>query len=213
MALVQDQVAGMIGARCAPEMVEADVVQRGAGGEAGNVAAQFARLAVRPHHHRHRVPADQAADAPLHRGVAGGLRLLRGRDRVDIGGGRVERQVAAGTSRGVHHPFQQEVRALGAVVLDHRIERIHPLAGFGGVDVLVEDIFELIHEVSTAPQACLQGIRAVGESARQQLSLATCRSPRQTHAHTRTHGPPPVSRDVRPAPHGSARRRRPPRSC
>ncbi len=148
VALMKHQITRMIGTGSAPEMVEAHVVQGGAGGEAGDVAAKLARLAVRTHHHRHRVPADQRADAPLHRGVAGHLRLVRRRDGVDVFGGRIERQVAAGAARAVDHPFQQEMRAFGAVVMDHRVERVHPLPGFGGVEVLVEDVVELIHEDS-----------------------------------------------------------------
>ena len=71
---------------------------------------------------------------------------MAGRDGVDVLGGRVERQVAAGAPGGVDHPFQQVMRPLGTVMADDGVERFHPLACFGGVDVLMEDIVELIHE-------------------------------------------------------------------
>jgi hypothetical protein len=145
MALMKHQVARVIGRWRAPEMVEADVVQRGAGREAGDMAAQLARLAVGAHDHGHGVPADQRTDTPFHRRIAGHLRLVARRDGVDVFGGRVERQVAAGTTRVIDHALEQEMRTLGAIVLNHRIERIHPLAGFGGVDILIEDVVELIH--------------------------------------------------------------------
>src|SRR5690606_7250622 len=80
MALNVNQVATMVLARCAPEMVEADVVQRGAGREAGDVAADTVVLSVGFHHHGHSVPADQRADPPLQVMVPGGADLLVGRD-------------------------------------------------------------------------------------------------------------------------------------
>src|SRR5690606_522736 len=87
VALDVEQVTGVVFAGCAPEVVEADVVERGRGAEGGDVAAQVAGLAVGAHHHRHRVPADQRADPPLDLRVAGGLGLLAGRDGVDVIGG------------------------------------------------------------------------------------------------------------------------------
>src|SRR3546814_20077433 len=59
VALDVEQVAGVLVARRAPEMVEADVVKRGRRAEGGDVAAQVAGLAVGAHHHGHRVPADR----------------------------------------------------------------------------------------------------------------------------------------------------------
>src|SRR5690606_3863895 len=89
VALGRDVVARVVAVGAAEEVVEADVVERGRAGEAGDVAAQVAGLAVGPHHHRHRVPADDRADAPFQGLVAGDLRLQVRRDGVDVfGGGR-----------------------------------------------------------------------------------------------------------------------------
>src|SRR5690606_24179979 len=84
MALDVEQVAGVVFGRRTPEVVEADVVERGAGGEAGDVATEVAGLAVGPDHHRHRVPADDRADLPLHRLVTRDLGLQVRRDGVDV---------------------------------------------------------------------------------------------------------------------------------
>ena len=46
-----------------------------------------------------------------------------------------ERQVRAGAARVVDQLLEQEVRALGAFGVDHRLERLEPLAGFLGVYV------------------------------------------------------------------------------
>src|SRR6185437_9131844 len=138
MALIENQIARMVLARRAPEMVETDVVQRGAGGETGDVPAEFARLAVGAHHHRHRVPADQRADAPFHRRVAGRFGLEMRGNGVDVFGGRIERQVPAGTARLVHQLFEQEVRALGAFGADHGVDRFDPFAGFRRIGIVVE---------------------------------------------------------------------------
>src|SRR3546814_3812448 len=93
VALDVEQVAGVLVARRAPEMVEADVVKRGRQAEGGDVAAQVAGLAVGAHHHGHRVPADHRTDAPFHLLVAGRLGFLAGREGVDDFGGRLYRTV------------------------------------------------------------------------------------------------------------------------
>src|SRR3546814_7268454 len=113
VALDVEQVAEVLVARRAPEMVEADVVKRGRRAEGGDVAAQVAGLAVGAHHHGHRVPADHRADAPFHLRVAGRLGLLAGRDGVDVFGGRRERQVRAGAAGELDHAVEQLVRARG----------------------------------------------------------------------------------------------------
>src|SRR5699024_6060136 len=96
VALDVQQVARVLLRRGAPEVVEADVVQGRAGGEAGDVATQVTGLAVGADHHGHGVPADDRAVPPLQRGVAGALGLQVRRDGVDVLGGRGERQVRAG---------------------------------------------------------------------------------------------------------------------
>ena len=49
----------------AEEVIEADLVERRRRREGRDVAADAVRLAVGAHHHRHRIPADEALDPPL----------------------------------------------------------------------------------------------------------------------------------------------------
>src|SRR5690606_28670640 len=150
VALDVDQVARMLLAGRAPEVVEADVVEGGAGGEAGDVAAQVARLAVGAHHHGHGVPADQAADAPFHGRITVALGLQVRRDGVGVRGGRMEGQRRAGPARQLGHAFQQLVGALGTVVVQHRLQRLHPLPGLGRIGIVFKYVVEPVHVLSWA---------------------------------------------------------------
>jgi hypothetical protein len=105
------------------------------GGEAGDVPADATVFAIRVHHHRQRVPADDRADLPLQRMVARRALLEVRRNGVEVGGGRVERQEGAGPARLLDQRLEQEVRALGSLALQHRFEGFEPLAGFLRVHV------------------------------------------------------------------------------
>ena len=151
VALDVEDVARVVFAGGAPEVVEADVVQRGARGEAGDVAAEVAGLAVGAHDRGHGVPADDAADAPLHRGVAVALGFQVRRDGVDVFGGGLERQVGAGAAGQFDHALQQVVGALGAVGVEHGLHGFDPLAGFGGVEVVFQRVGQPVHSVFLRP--------------------------------------------------------------
>ena len=110
VALDEQQVARMAVAGRAPEVVEAHVIERGAGGEAGGVTAQVAGLAVGTDHGGHRVPADDGTQAPFDGGITGGFGFQARGDGVDVFGGGRERQERAGTAGQFHHAFQQLVR-------------------------------------------------------------------------------------------------------
>ena len=139
---------GMAVAGRAPEVVEADVVQRRRRGEAGDVAAEVTGLAVGAHHHRHRVPADDRADAPFQFGVAGALGFqLRG-DGVDVLGGRGERQVSARTTGQLDHAFQQLMRALRPFDINDGLQRLDPLLGFQRVRIVVQHLVQPVHRRS-----------------------------------------------------------------
>ena len=70
VALHEHEVAAVVLRRRVPEVVEADLVQRRRRLVARDVPAQLGGLLVGLQHRRHRVPADQRADAPLDRLVA-----------------------------------------------------------------------------------------------------------------------------------------------
>src|SRR5438067_12156785 len=123
MTLDEDQVAGMLLRRRAPEVIEAHFVERRRGGVAREMTAVLGGHAVRLQHHRQRIPADVGLDAPLERAVARIIRLAPRRDRVDVGGVGLERQIRAAAARVVDQPLEQVVGAFGAVSFQHRIDR------------------------------------------------------------------------------------------
>jgi hypothetical protein len=69
--------------------------------------------------------------------VAGTALLEVRRNGVDVARLRAERNVDAGAARGVDQALQQEMRALGAVDLENRVQRVEPFLGFGGVDIVL----------------------------------------------------------------------------
>ena len=135
MALDVEQVAAEGVGGGAPEMVEADLVQRGRGCVGGDVAAVLGTLPVGLHDHGHGVPADVGLEAPLDGPVARVLGLLPERDGIQVGGVGPERQVGAGTARVIHHLVQQELGALRAGGAQDGIDGLDPLAGLFGIQV------------------------------------------------------------------------------
>src|SRR5690606_5952344 len=131
------EVAVAVGA-AAPEVVEADIVERGGGSEAGDVAAEAGVVAVGAQHHGHRVPADVGADAVFDRIVAGGGNLLVDGDGVDVIGGGVERHVHAGVAAMLDQAFEQIMGAFGANFGDDAFQRLEPFVGFLRVDILAQ---------------------------------------------------------------------------
>ncbi|MNT43866.1 hypothetical protein D3C72_1803600 [compost metagenome] len=84
VALIEDQVAAVLLGRRLEEVVEANVVQGGTGGEARNVAAQVRVFQVGAHHHGQRVPTHQRANAAFHEQVARHACFVGHRDGVAI---------------------------------------------------------------------------------------------------------------------------------
>ena len=97
--LVKNEVAGVAVVGAAEKMIEAYIVQGGAGGKAGNMSAQALVVIIAAHHHGQRVPAHQRADAALHEDITGHHLFFGGCDGV--GKGRRDRswQTQAGTHR------------------------------------------------------------------------------------------------------------------
>jgi hypothetical protein len=155
--LDEDLVAEAAVVLPAPEVVEADVVERRRGGERRQVATQAGEAVVRPVDHRHRVPADVGADALLDVLVRREPGLLVGRDRVDVVGRDHRGDVDPLVTRTLHEPRQQ-VAGTGATVRAHDgVERVEPLLGLGRIDVR-----QLVHEaVEEHPTLRLRGYSAV----------------------------------------------------
>ena len=135
VTLEEDLVAEAAVGLAAEEVVEADLVERGRRRVRREVTAETVEAMVRAVDHRHRVPADERADAPLDVLVAGEPRLLLGRDRVDVVGGDHRRDADALLARALHEPREQVAGTGTAPAVDDRVERVEPLRRLGRVDV------------------------------------------------------------------------------
>ena len=113
------------------EMVEPHLVQRRRRGVGRDMPAQAAVLAVGVDHHRHRVPADVALDAPLHLPIPGKRRLLIDGDGVDVGRADHARHFDAARAQPLRQAVQEAGRLLRPFVLqrvlEHCFQRLQPL--------------------------------------------------------------------------------------
>ena len=161
VALEEDhvRVAGVVAAE---EMIEADFVERRGRGKRRDVAADAFRRLVRAHDHRRGVPADEALDAALDVGAARHERLLVGRNRVDVGSVRGERQLDA-VLPGVLRQLAEQAGDLGGTAaLQHIINRIEPFACFGRVEIGRVFGGNVSHEVRSFRKCRLAVTRPVG---------------------------------------------------
>ena len=136
VALEVDDVARVaVFARAMKEVIEGHFVERRGRRIRRDVTADALFGLVRANHHRRRVPADEALDAAFDVGVARHERLLVGRNGVDVGRVRRERQLDA-VLLGVVRQLTEQPRDFGRpAALQHIINRIEPFAGFSGVEV------------------------------------------------------------------------------
>src|SRR5262245_4558621 len=99
------------------------------------MAANAVVVAIGANDHRHRVPADDAFDAPLDFAIARIGRLFVGGNCVDVGSRRDERQVDASLISGFIELREQIADALGAFAFENVAKRFEPLLGFSRVGV------------------------------------------------------------------------------
>ena len=130
MPLDVDQVAKKVIVGGAEKVVEADIVERGGGGEARDMAAELRRFLVGAHHHRHRVPTHQRPNLVLDLRIPRRALLLGQRNGVHVRRVGVIRNISAGAARPVHQFFEQEMRAVVAFVFEHRFQRFQPFPSF-----------------------------------------------------------------------------------
>jgi hypothetical protein len=134
VTLEVDLVAAHRVVLAAEEVVEPDLVERRRRRVGADVPAGAA-LDVGAVDHHGRVPADVAPDAPFELLVAGEARLALRRDRVDVVGRRQRRDPDVALPGALEDLQEQEPAAAAAVLVDHRVERLEPLAGLDLVDV------------------------------------------------------------------------------
>ena len=126
--LVVHEVGGLrVGGR-PEEVVEPDLVEGRGRGVGRDVPADAVRLAVGAHDHRQRVPADQALEPLLQVAVAGIGGVLLGRQGVDVGGVGGERKLHPRALAAAGELLQQPPRRGQPVLIDHRVERVQPVA-------------------------------------------------------------------------------------
>ena len=134
VALDVQQVAAVLAVGAVPEVVEAAAQHGGERRERRQVATEIAAVGrmqpVRLDDHRHRVPAHVGAQALFDVDVAGELRLVLGRDRVDVRGVGRERQVDALLARVIQQLLDQEMAAFATLGCDDGRQRVGPFAGF-----------------------------------------------------------------------------------
>ena len=136
VTLEVDQVAAVCVGRGLEEVVEADVIQGCAGSEAGNVTAQVRIFQVGAHHHGHRVPANQRANAAFHEQVARHACFVGYGNRVAVRRGNGIRQLRTGAGSELTHTGHQVVSAVFAFFVENRFQGVQPFLGFDGIEVL-----------------------------------------------------------------------------
>ena len=109
------------------------------------MAADAGVVLVLPHHHGHGVPADQALDAALHGAVAGIGHFVLGPDGVDVGRVELNGQFGAVGARPLVQLLQQVGGAVRTGLVDHLVQRFHPLRGFLWIQVHNPLVQFLVH--------------------------------------------------------------------
>ena len=114
--------------------------------------------------------------------VARQAHLLVGRDRVDVGGVRRERQVGAVAARLVDQLLDQEVRAIRPFVRKHALERVEPFPGFLRVVVgnRVHAFLQITHRLRASPGRFFFGNRIVGVAIRTRSCAQSARPCHET---------------------------------
>ena len=135
MALEEDLVAAVALVLAAEEVVEAHVVERGGGGEGGDVAADADARALRAGDHHRRVPAGRVEDLALDLLVAGEERLVLGGDGVDVVRAAHLGHGHALLAGALDQPEHQVAGPLTAALVDGGVERVEPLLGLLGIEV------------------------------------------------------------------------------
>ena len=136
VALEEDQVAAVFIGRGLEEVVEANVIQGGTGGEAGDVAAQIRVFQVGTHYHGQRVPAHQRANAAFHEQVARHACFVGDGNGIAVWRGDGIWQLRTTTGCQLAHTGHQVVSAVFAFFVENRLQGVQPFLGFDGIEVL-----------------------------------------------------------------------------
>ena len=135
VALEVDVVAAAGMVLAAEEMVVPHLVERGRPGVGGDVTAHADPGPLGAVDHDGGVPPDPSTVGPLHRLVAGELRLEARGDGVDVIGGREGGQRNTLLGGPLEQTEHEVTGTLGTGLGEQAVERVHPLLGLLGVGV------------------------------------------------------------------------------
>ena len=152
MALDKHQIAAMRVARRAPEMHEADIIERGCGLEGGDMAAEFGGNLVGLEHDGGGVPADRGAYFCFDGAGARRLGLVGRMDGVAIGGVPGEGQLRAIFPRFRNHLAQDVIHPLHALKSLNRVQGFQPLAHFERGVVTVHGFLQIKDSIWSRPK-------------------------------------------------------------
>jgi hypothetical protein len=127
VALEINQIARLVAVTRVEEMVEAHFQQRRQRGVRGNMAPDAGIVLILPDHHGHRIPANQALDAALHRPVAGIGGFIFGADRINVRCVELNGHLGAVGARAFVELLQQKSGAIRTGLIDHLVQRLNPL--------------------------------------------------------------------------------------
>src|SRR5579864_3368194 len=130
VALEVNEVTGLFAVLGMKEVIEADFEQRGEGGKSRYVSADPGVFFVLAMDHSHRVPANQALDAPFQRAVSGIRNFLGDRNGVYIGRIELDGTVDSGSTSALSERIQEAGRSTGALLVDYLVKRFNPFFDF-----------------------------------------------------------------------------------
>ena len=154
MPLIEDLIA-RAALLAAEEVVVTNLVETCRAGVGGEVSADAGVGLVCAHHHGGGVPANDVADARLHRLVAREGGLITRLDGVDVRRGDEGGEIYAKVARSREEAHQQELGALGAVGRDGALDLTDQACGLRwvGVGDLLKEVEGLHDSTRVAPHA------------------------------------------------------------
>ena len=134
MSLEINQITAMTVVGRMPEVVHTSTDHRCERRERCDVTTQIAAIGwvmlVRTYHHRHRIPANEGADALLELHVARARHFEVSWDGIDVGRMGRKWNVRTRSTGLLNQLLQERVCTLRALALNNPLERIQPLLGF-----------------------------------------------------------------------------------
>ena len=154
MPLIEDLVAGTP-LLAAEEVVEANLVEARGAGVGGEMPADAGVRLVCAQHHGGGVPANDVADARLHRLISREGGLIARLDGVDVRRGGQGGEIDAKVARSREEAHQEELGALGAVGRDRSLDLTDQACRLRwvGVGDLLKEVEGLHDSPRVAPRA------------------------------------------------------------